>query len=1305
MATVLIGLAGASVGGSLFGPVFGAVAGRAIGAFAGSILDRAIVSALTPPVERTGPRLTTTDIQTATEGAAIDRLHGRARLSGHMIWATRFEEEVTTETSGGKGFGGPRVTTTTYAYFGNFAVALCEGPVAGIGRIWADGKEIDQTEVEFRFHPGSETQTPDPLIEAKEGEAPSYRGVAYLVFERLALGKYGNRLPQLAAEIFRPPGDLETALPGVAVIGGNEFGFDTQKVSAEAGPRFSGSAEKTEINRHQTIAATDWEATIDRLEMLCPNAGSVMLVAPWFGDDLRCGVCTIRPKVDSAGKVTSPHAWTVSGLTRSTALVISMVDGRPAFGGSANDASLIRAIGDLKARGLKVTLLPFVMMDVPAGNALPDPWSDNASAIGQPVYPWRGRITGSPAPGHAGTVDKTAEAATQVAAFAGTAAPGDFSGAGTAIAYSGPDEWSYRRFILHHAQLAALAGGVDAFLIGSEMVALTQLRSSASSYPFVAELAALAADCRTILGPAAGIGYAADWSEYHSHRPADGTGDVFFNLDPLWANADIDFVGIDNYFPLADWRDGTAHLDFDPAGPASTHDGAYLAANIEGGEYYDWYYRDQAARDAQDRTAIADGLAGKHWVFRQKDIRGWWQNAHHDRPAGAESGATTAWTPEAKPVRFIEFGCPAVDKGANQPNVFVDPKSSESFFPHYSNGARDDAMQRAWLEAVTGYWSDAANNPVSSVYAAPMIDLSGSHAWAWDARPWPDFPLTGDWGDAANWETGHWLSGRMGSATARGTIRAILDAAGFAEYEIEPIPSSADGVTAGNMTSPRAMLDALRPLFQFDAVESDGVIKFQARFARAAVAAIGPDDLVVEPENPVRYRLTRSQETELPDAVNVNYGDPGRDDQPASAGAARSAGGSRRTAEISLPATIAENLAAAVAEHELHAAWTARERAVFSLPPRLLALDPGDVVDFAPASMKLRLSDVGEAGGRAVEAFRVDPQALGPVRLPKAGAAPTARAPLLDAAVAFIDGPLISDGDEGHAGYAAGIMQPFGGGIALWRSPGTSGFVFDSALTVPAIAGETTSDFFSGPAWRWDRVNALDVRLARGALSSAAEALVLNGANAALVENPDGEWELLQFSTATATGPLAWSLTGLLRGQKGSEHAMRDPVPAGARFILVNTAVRQTALPSEMRGLTLNWRTGPVGADIAADGFTAQTLVIVGKALRPLAPAHPRAATDGAGGTAISWIRRTRIGGDSWDQPDVPLGEESEAYEVDILDGLGTPVRTIATSAPSAIYTAAERAADGVAAPFEIAVYQLSAVFGRGAARRITVYV
>ena len=112
------------------------------------------------------------------------------------------------------------------------------------------------------------------------------------------------------------------------------------------------------------------------------------------------------------------------------------IDGRPAFGGTPSDDSVRDLIAELKARGLKVTLYPFLMMDIPAGNALPDPWTGAAS---QPAYPWRGRITCDPAPGQAGSPDGTAAAATQVDAF--------FSG--------GADAWNYRSMILHYA----LAGG------------------------------------------------------------------------------------------------------------------------------------------------------------------------------------------------------------------------------------------------------------------------------------------------------------------------------------------------------------------------------------------------------------------------------------------------------------------------------------------------------------------------------------------------------------------------------------------------------------------------------------------------------------------------------------------------------------------------------------------------------------------------------------------------------------------------------------------------------------------------------
>ena len=508
MATLVLGIAGGALG-SVFGGV-GAILGRAAGALGGYALDQALFGKRRK-VE--GPRLTELDVQASTEGAVIPRLYGRARLAGQIIWATDFEEEANTETSGGK--GGPRVEATEYSYFANFAVGLCEGRIARVGRIWADGTLLDQSAFTFRVYRGDESQEADSLILARQGEAPAYRGTAYVVFERMALAEFGNRIPQLSFEVFRPVAGIEDHVRAVCVIpGSTEFGYDTAVVTRAIDAGVTGAE-----NAHTARDVSDWTASIDELQALCPSLEWVTLVVAWFGDDLRAGHCTIRPKVDAPDKVTSGATWQVSGLTRETASVVSGDGGRAAYGGSPSDLSVVRAIEDLHLRGLKVVLAPFVLMDIPAENELPDPWS---GAAGQPAYPWRGRITCDPAPGEPGSPDKTSAAADEVTEFLGEAAVGDFAPGEGHVAYSGPDEWRYRRMVLHYAHLAALAGGVDAFLIGSELRGLTTLRSGASTYPFVAGLKALAADVREVVGGETKISYAADWSEYFGHQPADG---------------------------------------------------------------------------------------------------------------------------------------------------------------------------------------------------------------------------------------------------------------------------------------------------------------------------------------------------------------------------------------------------------------------------------------------------------------------------------------------------------------------------------------------------------------------------------------------------------------------------------------------------------------------------------------------------------------------------------------------------------------------------------------------------------------
>jgi len=697
MATIVLGAVGTAIGGGFGGAILGfsgAAIGGFVGATAGTLVDSWIISSLVPGQRIEGQRMDSLRVTSATEGVVIPRVFGRMRIGGNIIWATDFREEVnTTEQGGGKG-GGPSVTTTEYLYFASFAVAICEGPITGIGRVWADGEIVDLTNVTWRLHKGGESQQPDAFIVAKMGadSTPAYRGTAYIVFEELDLSGYGNRLPQLSFEVFRPLADADAAeglVKAVTVIpASGEFAYATSTVRlAEGGTE----------NVNAMAEKADMVVSLDRLEAMVPAVESVSLVVSWFGDDLRAGNCTIRPKVELSTKNTTP-AWSVNGVQRSAAMSVGLdPEGRPVYGGTPADFSVVDAIREIKARGRRITFYPFVMMDIPAGNILPDPYSPNAAGVGQPVLPWRGRVTCSPAAGFAGTVDKTGSAADQVAAFFGNAQPSDFSVAGDSVTWTGAaDDWGFRRMVLHNAHLCAVAGGVDAFLIASEMRGLTQIRSGSETYPAVAQLRSLAAAVRAILGPATRISYAADWSEYFGHHPADGTGDVFFHLDPLWTDSNIDFIGIDNYMPLSDWRDGWDHIDAQQW--PSIYDRAYLQSNIAGGEGFDWFYASEADRANQQRTPITDGL-GKPWVFRYKDIHAWWSNQHRNRPGGVESAAPTAWAPQSKPIWFTELGCPAIDRGTNQPNVFFDPKSSESLTPYFSRGWRDDAIQRAYLEA------------------------------------------------------------------------------------------------------------------------------------------------------------------------------------------------------------------------------------------------------------------------------------------------------------------------------------------------------------------------------------------------------------------------------------------------------------------------------------------------------------------------------------------------------------------------------------------------------------------------------
>ena len=1291
MATILLSAAGAALGSGFGGTVLGlsgAVIGRAVGATLGRAIDQRLLGRGSAPVEV--GRVERFRVMAAGEGQPVAQVWGRVRLGGQVIWASRFQEDVTA-VRGGKGVSRPK--TLEYSYSVSLAVALCAGEIARLGRVWADGQEIVPGSLDMRVYRGTEDQVPDPKIEAVEGAglAPAYRGIAYVVIEDLDLGRFGNRVPQFSFEVIRPArGDagVAGAVRAVAMMPGTgEYALSTTPVHYSYGP---GQARTANMNSPSGKA--DLAAALDQLTGEVPGCGAVSLIVSWFGDDLRCGVCQVRPKVEQVQFDGVGQPWRAGGIARAAAQVVAQEGGRPVYGGTPGDAGVLESIAAMKAAGQAVMFYPFVLMEQMAGNGRADPWSD---AEDQPVLPWRGRITLSVAPGRVGSPDRSGAAGAEVAAFFGAAAPGDFAVAGGQVVYSGPaGDWGYRRFILHYAHLCALAGGVDAFCVGSELRGLTQIRGAGDSFPAVAALRQLAGEVKAILGAGCKVSYAADWSEYWGYLSPEG--DRYFHLDPFWADANVDFIGIDNYMPLSDWRDGDTHAD---AGWGSIYDLGYLKANVAGGEGYDWYYASPEGEAAQIRTPILDEAHGEDWIWRYKDLRGWWENPHHDRVGGVRAVAPTGWAPGSKPFWFTELGCAAIDKATNQPNLFLDAKSSESKLPRASTGRRDDVIQMQYLRAMAGYWGNAAHNPVSQVYGGPMVDMDRAFVWAWDARPFPQFPGNAAlWDDGANYGRGHWLSGRATNQPLASVVADICADAGVAAVDVAGLHGVVRGYAPPEGATARAALQPLMLAHGFEAVERDGVLRFRMRDGRVS-GIVAPGELAVHPEAGGDLELTRAPDADVAGRVRVAFVEAEADFETRTEEATFPDDDSRGVAqsEVALALTRAEGRA--MAERWLAEARVARDGARLALPPSRLGLGAGDVLDLGAAGL-YRIDRAEAAGASLIEAVRVEPAVYVPSDAAEERAVPRAFVSAVPVYPLFLDLPLLTGLEDPVAPHLAVTALPWPGAVAVWDADQDAGYEVNRLMAAPAAVGITQGPLRRARPGVWDRSEPLRVRMIRGQLASASPVQVLNGANAvAIGDGSSDRWEVMQFAQAVAVAPGEWEISARLRGQAGSDALMPAEWPAGSVVVVLDRTVEQVALAPSKRGLARHYRIGVAARGLDDPAVVHQIEAFAGVGLRPLSPVHLRRRVV-AGEDVFTWVRRTRLDGDTWVSEEVPLGEAVEQYRLRVWQG-DSLRREVSVGVPGWTYPAAQKLADGIGGPWRVEVAQVSDRFGAGLWRGI----
>ena len=278
--------AGRRFGGTFLG-FSGAAIGGVIGSTIGTVIDTRIISSLAPDQRIEGARLDSLRVTTATEGAVIPRLYGRMRVGGNIIWATDFRE-------GQYHQPGRRQRRRAEGHDDGIPLlrqlrgGACEGPISGIGRIWADGKALDVPGVTWRWHPRRRGASPRSVHRGHDGRghAPAYRGTAYVVFEDLNLSAFGNRLPQISFEVFRPLADPDTAERLVTAVNmipsSGEFIYATEPVKQSTGSGGATVAENLNATPTQPTSWCRWTGCSP-----WPRLWKASLVVAWFGDDLR----------------------------------------------------------------------------------------------------------------------------------------------------------------------------------------------------------------------------------------------------------------------------------------------------------------------------------------------------------------------------------------------------------------------------------------------------------------------------------------------------------------------------------------------------------------------------------------------------------------------------------------------------------------------------------------------------------------------------------------------------------------------------------------------------------------------------------------------------------------------------------------------------------------------------------------------------------------------------------------------------------------------------------------------------------
>ncbi len=784
------------------------------------------------------------------------------------------------------------------------------------------------------------------------------------------------------------------------------------------------------------------------------------------------------------------------------------------------------------------------------------------------------------------------------------------------------------------------------------MKGLTQIQDADDSFSAVDELIALVEEVKTIMGSETKIGYAADWSEYHSTNG-------WYNMDPLWASDNIDFIGIDAYFPLTDREQN------------GIYDKQEIIDGWENGEGYDWYYTDE------ERTVKADLTPQDAW----KNIEYWWNNTHTN-----PDSEQTEFVPQSKKIWFTEFGFPSVDGCANQPNVFYNPDSVDGNLPYLSKGYIDFLAQRTALQGTLAKWQNSE-----------MVEQK--FIWAYDARSYPFYPdMKNVWGDGNLWSRGHWINGKLGVAELKNIISDLCKKAGIETPEINNVNKLVSGY---NLSGAITALEALRTLqsgYFFDFVESDKVKFFPRQSENTEEINIDFSRLIFEKNNETML-FENASSLNITSNLSLNYISENNNYLVGNFDISREDKNNSSGIEINLPLLLNRSYAEKIAQTLLLEEEAITQKIEFSLPSEYLYIEAGDIVNIIKndETYKLKIiSSLTQQGKIKISAIRFENDFYSSANEELTTDYNSENLePISDTYFEIIDThhlPNETSIDKAYLHLAVCGTSSNWNGCAIYVSniSATEGFQKITDIVSPATMGviETELLQFSSPVI--DKINQLNINLIGGTLESLTEDNLQSFGNLALIGN-----ENFQFKNINQTELNKYTLSHLYRGRQGTENYAGETHPAGSRFILLDENVLKIEMPVSQIGQTIWIKAVTFGK--SADDVTAKEINFSGNSLKPYSPVHISAEREMDDDINIQWLRRSRGNISFSSSVEIPVFETKEEYEIDIFDA-STLKRTEKITSPSFNYTEGMQSSDfgSLATNFTARIYQMSDKVGRG---------